>query len=119
MARKRDWSILEIARIAGTTSRALRHYDQIGLLAPSRIADNGYRYYDQACLVRLQRILLLRELGLGLDTIAEVLRAQERDVPRALEQHLQWLEHERKRLSRQITAVKHTIGKLKKGEPLM
>ncbi|WP_431791900.1 MerR family transcriptional regulator [Microbacterium paraoxydans] len=70
---EKDWSIQEIARLAGTTSRTLRHYDDIGLLPPSRIAANGYRHYDAAALVRLQRILLLRELGLGLPQIAEVL----------------------------------------------
>jgi DNA-binding transcriptional MerR regulator len=69
-----DWSIQQTARIAGTTSRTLRHYDDIGLLKPSRIAQNGYRHYDQEALVQLQRILLLRELGLGLPVIAEVLR---------------------------------------------
>ncbi len=53
-----DWSIQDIARLAGTTSRTLRHYDAIGLLAPSRVAANGYRYYDAPALVRLQRILL-------------------------------------------------------------
>ena len=67
-----DWSIQEIARLTGTTSRTLRHYDQIGLLPPTRIAANGYRHYDQGALVRLQRILLLRELGLGLPAIGEV-----------------------------------------------
>ncbi len=41
-----DWSIQEIAKIAGTTSRTLRHYDDIGLLNPSRTGHNGYRYYD-------------------------------------------------------------------------
>lgn len=39
-----DWSIQEIAKIAGTTSRTLRHYDDIGLLKPSRTGHNGYRY---------------------------------------------------------------------------
>lgn len=47
-----DWSIQEIARHAGTTSRTLRHYDDIGLLTPSRIAHNGYRHYDQSALCR-------------------------------------------------------------------
>src|SRR6478735_1163636 len=56
-----EWSIQEIARQAGTTSRTLRHYGDLGLLTPSRIGNNGYRYYDQDALVRLQRILLLRE----------------------------------------------------------
>jgi DNA-binding transcriptional MerR regulator len=59
-----DWSIYEIARLAGTTSRTPRYYDDIGLVPPSRIAHNGYRHYNEAALSRLQRILLLRELGL-------------------------------------------------------
>ena len=50
-----DWSIQEVAQIAGTTSRTLRHYDSVGLLAPSRVGGNGYRYYDDRALVRLQR----------------------------------------------------------------
>jgi hypothetical protein len=62
MDEEHEWSIQQIAKLAGTTSRTLRHYDDIGLLAPSSVGHNGYRYYDQAALVRLQRILLLREL---------------------------------------------------------
>ncbi|HEV7741419.1 MAG TPA: MerR family DNA-binding transcriptional regulator, partial [Pseudolysinimonas sp.] len=50
-----DWSIQDIARLAGTTSRTLRHYDDVGLVKPSRIGDNGYRYYDADALVKLQR----------------------------------------------------------------
>ncbi|MGI5055026.1 MerR family transcriptional regulator, partial [Streptomyces sp. JAC18] len=53
-----EWSIQEIARRAGTTGRTLRHYGDVGLLEPSRKGANGYRYYDQEALVRLQRILL-------------------------------------------------------------
>ena len=56
-ARTADWSIQEVARLAGTTSRTLRHYDAVGLLPPSRVAANGYRHYDADALVRLQRCL--------------------------------------------------------------
>jgi DNA-binding transcriptional MerR regulator len=38
-----DWSIQDVARLAHTTSRTLRHYDDIGLLVPSRVGGNGYR----------------------------------------------------------------------------
>ncbi|WP_312673936.1 MerR family transcriptional regulator [Microbacterium sp.] len=128
---ERDWSIQEIARLAGTTSRTLRHYDDIGLLPPSRIAANGYRHYDAAALVRLQRILLLRELGLGLPQIGEVLgpsagsgtqgagsgtRAAEAS---ALETHLALLREEQTRLARQIASVESTITALRGGENLM
>src|ERR1700754_4931840 len=113
-----EWSIQDIARAAGTTSRTLRHYDAVGLLAPSRVGSNGYRYYDSAALVRLQRILLLRELGLGLPAIASVLDG-ERDSVVALSTHLSLLEQEQQRIGRQIDSVRTTLRKLKGGEPLM
>lgn len=124
----REWSIQEIARLAGTTSRTLRHYDDIGLLPPTRIAHNGYRHYDQRALVRLQRILLLRELGLGLPQIAEVLdpstgsgaqATQPRTEASALETHLALLREEQDRLARQIASVENTIEALRGGEELM
>lgn len=113
-----EWSIQDIVRVAGTTSRTLRHYGDIGLLEPSRIGSNGYRYYDQNSLVRLQRIMLLRELGLGLPAIAEVLNGQQ-DTAKALRTHLELLEQERQRIGRQIESVKTTLSKTEKGEPLM
>ncbi|HEU4755067.1 MAG TPA: MerR family transcriptional regulator [Agromyces sp.] len=113
-----DWSIQEIAKLAGTTSRTLRHYDDIGLLEPSRVGDNGYRYYDRTALVRLQRILLLRELGLGLPAIADVLAGQTGEA-RALEGHLAWLRLEQGRLARQVASVEKTIEALEGGEEIM
>lgn len=113
-----EWSIQEIAKAAGTTSRALRHYAELGLLHPSRVGRNGYRYYDQECLVRLQRILLLRELGLGLPTIGEVLDEQ-RDTASALRTHLELLESERARIGQQIESVRTTLRKTEGGERLM
>ncbi|HIY66601.1 MAG TPA: MerR family transcriptional regulator [Candidatus Agrococcus pullicola] len=113
-----DWSIQEIARIAGTTSRTLRHYDDIGLLEPTRIAHNGYRHYDEHALVRLQRILLLRELGLGLPQIADVLERESSEAA-ALRSHLAWLRREEERLARQIASVESTISTLEEGGTLV
>lgn len=116
-----EWSIQEIARTAGTTSRTLRHYGDLGLLRPSRVAANGYRYYDEQALLRLQRILLLRELGLGLPAIAGVLDGGNgpADAVAALGTHLELLEQEQQRIGRQIASVRTTLRKLKEGEPLM
>ncbi|MGZ0712074.1 MerR family transcriptional regulator (plasmid) [Coraliomargarita sp. W4R53] len=112
------WSIQQVAKTAGTTSRTLRHYGQIGLLVPASVGHNGYRYYDEQSLVRLQRILLLRDLGLGLPQIAEVLRREETES-HALQHHLEWLRQEQDRLTRQIESVQRTINALKGGEQLM
>jgi DNA-binding transcriptional MerR regulator len=63
----------EVARLAGVTVRTLHHYDEVGLLRPSRRTPAGYRQYDGADLVRLQRILAYRELGFGLDDVGRLL----------------------------------------------
>jgi DNA-binding transcriptional MerR regulator len=65
----------EVSRLAGVTVRTLHHYDAIGLLRPSRRTPAGYRQYDSADLVRLQRILAYRELGFGLDDVGRLLDA--------------------------------------------
>jgi DNA-binding transcriptional MerR regulator len=113
-----DWSIQQIAKLAGTTSRALRHYGELGLLPATRVGGNGYRYYDERALVRLQRILLLRELGLGLTQIGEILE-RETDERHALARHLAWLRGEQDRIARQIEAVSGTIRGIDGEEELM
>jgi len=113
-----DWPIQEVARLAGTTSRALRHYDAIGLLPPSRTGPGGQRHYDEDALVRLQRILLLRELGLPLDEIGAILDRTTEETS-ALRAHLAALRRERHMLDRRIAAVETTIERREGGEPLM
>ncbi len=115
-----EWTIQDVARSAGTTSRALRHYDAIGLLRPIRVASGGQRIYDSAGLLRLQRILLLRGLGVGLSRIARMLdQAATPDEAEALAEHAAALREERERLTRQIAAVEKTIAALRGGEELM
>jgi len=63
----------EVARLAGVTVRTLHHYDEIGLLRPGGRSASGYRQYDEADLLRLQRILAYRELGFGLEEVARLL----------------------------------------------
>lgn len=112
-----EWAIQEIARLSGATSRTLRHYDAIGLLAPKRTAANGYRMYGPEQLVRLQRILMLKDLGLTLPDIARVLD-EETDEVRALTKHAQWLASEEKRIARQRAAVHATIRALQEGQDM-
>ncbi|NDL57912.1 TipAS antibiotic-recognition domain-containing protein [Phytoactinopolyspora mesophila] len=111
-----SWSINEVAQLSGVTSRTLRHYDAIGLLSPAWTAHGGRRFYEQEQLLRLQRILLLRDLGLGLDSIAEVLAAQsQHGAVDVLQQHREWLLEERQRLGRLIKTVEDTIATLEEG----
>lgn len=104
--------------MTGTTSRTLRHDDAVGLLKPVRMGSNGYRCYGTKALLRLQRILLLRDLGLWLTAIAAVLD-REPDTVRALRMHRDWLRAEQERIAGQIAAVTTTVEKLEAGEQLM
>jgi DNA-binding transcriptional MerR regulator len=63
-----------VARLAQVSVRTLRHYDDIGLLRPTRVdPDTGYRWYGPAEVARLHRILVLRDLGVSLREIGELL----------------------------------------------
>ena len=111
-------SIQEVARLTGTTSRTLRHYDAIGLLRaqPRRRQRVPLVRRPPRC-VRLQRILLLRGLGLGLPDIRRVLE-REQDETAALRHHLDWLRSEQRRLERQAASVERTITARENGGPL-
>jgi DNA-binding transcriptional MerR regulator len=65
-------TVKEVARASGISVRALHHYDHIGLLTPE-VGTNGYRYYGQPELLRLQHILFYRELGVPLLEIVSIL----------------------------------------------
>ena len=112
-----EWLIGQAAQVTGVPSHRLRHYDRVGLLPPSRVGANGRRYYDGATFLRLQRILFLRETGLGLPEIAGALEEQGNDVS-ALEEHLQWLRAEQDRIATQIGSVQATLAALQAGEPV-
>lgn len=111
-------TIHDVVRATGLTSRTLRHYDAIGLLPASGTTATGMRLYDDAALARLQRILLLRDAGLGLAAIAETLAADVDDVA-ALTKHIALLCDERDRLDRRIQSIHRTIGALRDGDPIM
>ncbi len=104
-------SIQDVAKITGVTSRALRHYGDVGILSPTRTDHSGRRFYDEAALVRLQRILVMRELGLGIPAIREAIEQHTPDAT-ALETHLGQLRREAKRIRALITAVETTLDAL-------
>ena len=63
----------EVARLAGVTVRALRHYHAIGLLPEPARSDNGYRDYDIDDLVRVLRVKRLASLGFPLERVGGML----------------------------------------------
>jgi len=97
--------------MSGVTSRTLRHYHAIGLLPPAYVQPSGQRFYETGQLLRLQQILLLRELGVSLCDIAAAVGSGP-DTVAALRRHHAQLLAERERLARLASTVARTITEL-------
>jgi DNA-binding transcriptional MerR regulator len=103
----------DFSRIARVSCRLLRYYDELGLLKPAHSErDSGYRYYSASQLPRLNRILVLKELGLSLEEIARVLDSnltaaelrgmlmmRKNDAQRALAEEMERLRHIESRIA--------------------
>lgn len=85
-------TVKEMSQISVISVRTLHYYDQIGLLPPSFIGENGYRFYDMDAFERLQEILLFRELEFPLKRIKEILSDPSYDKEEALCEQIKWLE---------------------------
>ena len=98
--------------MAGVSVRTLHHYDHIGLLRPSARSAAGYRLYGTEDLLRLQQILLFKELDLPLEEIRRILDDPGFDPVRALAQHRRTLELRAERLARLLNTIDRTIARL-------
>jgi len=112
-----EYSINQLAKLAGVTTRTLRYYDQIELLRPRRVS-NGYRIYGQAEVDLLQQILLFRALDMPLNEIKRIIRSNEYDSTAALQTHLQALQIKQAQMDALIANVEKTIA-ASKGEMTM
>ena len=103
--------------MSGVSVRTLHFYDEAGLLKPARYGVNGYRYYEEPQLFRLQQILFYRELGFELQQIRKILDRDDFEKVEALKSHRQHLQGNLERTTRLIATIDKTIeclkGKLK------
>jgi MerR family transcriptional regulator, thiopeptide resistance regulator len=113
-----SYTVKQLAELAKVSRRTLHYYDQIGLLKPEQVGDNGYRHYGEQSLYRLQQILFFRELGFSLDETGEILDRRDFDLLRALENHRTGLLEKRNRMDALIGTLERTIASLK-GEFVM
>ena len=107
----------ELSRLTGVTVRALHHYDEIGLVRPSQRTAAGYRQYDDDDVLRLQQVLVLRELGVPLDRIAAAID-EAGDRAALLRSHRAALADKRGRLDAMHAAVDAALAVLEKGKPM-
>ena len=98
--------INEFAKLAGVSVRTLHYYDEIGLLKPAFVDEqNGYRFYDEISLERMQEVLFYRELDFELKSIAEILSSPDYDKQKALAEQRKLLILKKERLERIIDAL--------------
>lgn len=105
-------TVKQVAKVSGVSVRALHHYDQIGLLKPASIGRNGYRYYGQDELLRLQQILLHRELDIPLGKIGAILDDPKFDRLEALRRQRDKLAGEAQRYAELVRTIDRTIASL-------
>lgn len=103
-------TVHEVSELTGVSVRALHHYDQLGLLKPAAVTEVGYRLYDEDSLVRLQSILLFRELQFPLKDIGAILDSPTFDRNRALDQQIHLLELQKEHLENLIDLAKGIKG---------
>ncbi len=97
------------AGLAGVSAKVLRSYDGLGLFRPVWTdPSSGYRFYSPAQLPELRRILALRQLGMGLDEIGDLLRGG--DLQAALDRRRVELERERRLAEERLAALDITVG---------
>jgi DNA-binding transcriptional MerR regulator len=109
-------TIGQIARLSGLTTKALRHYDRLGVLRPAEVDEwNGYRRYGTEQVERARQIRVLRELELPLEEIRRIL-----DDPDSEEAAAQLAEH-RRRIGARLTELQtvfYFLGKLIDGKEI-
>jgi DNA-binding transcriptional MerR regulator len=104
--------INQLAQRSGVSTRALRHYDRLGLLSSRRL-DNGYRDFEERAVEEVRRIRLLLDIGLGLQAVEEVLPCFDSDGT------LTACPAARERLRVQIREVERSISELQRTRGLL
>jgi DNA-binding transcriptional MerR regulator len=113
-----NYTVSEVAVMAGVSVRTLRHYHEIGLLRPAYVGENSYRYYGREELLRLQQILIHRELGIPLAEIGAILDAPGFDRLKALKSQRERIAQEIARSAEMLKTIDRTIAELE-GERAM
>lgn len=111
------YTVKQLAKMAGVTTRTLHYYDEINLLRPTSYGGNGYRYYGEDAVLRLQQIRFFRELDFSLEQIKIIIDQPDFDLMYALESHKRALLQKVDRLNSLLETVdqtmKHIRGEIK------
>lgn len=107
------YTVKQVAAMSGVSVRTLHFYDEAGLLKPAYLGANGYRFYEEPQLLKLQQILFYRELGFELKQIKRILGQAKFQKAAALRSHRKVLEKNIARTRALIETIDKTIQHLK------
>lgn len=107
------YTINQLAKLSGVSTRTLRFYDEIGLLVPAFYGENQYRYYKEEQLLMLQQILFFREIGFPLNDIQRILNSNDFDKIESLKAHKSMLQSGLERTATLIKTIDKTISHLR------
>lgn len=113
----KTYTVGQLAKVAGVTVKTLHHYEAEGLLMPAGRSAAGYRHYGVAQLERLAQIQLLRQMGLGLNAIAECLDRPGVSLAPLLQAHVHSLEQRIRQEQVQLQQLKHLLGMIQQQQP--
>lgn len=110
------YTVKQLAKLSGVSSRTLRFYDGIGLLKPAYYGENQYRYYEEEQLLILQQILFFRELGIALTDIKRIMSSPDFNKIEALIAHKSILQSNLENTATLIKTIDKTIAHLRGNE---
>jgi len=108
------YTVTKVATLSGVSIRTLRFYDEIGLLKPAFVGEQGYRYYEEEQLLVLQQILFYKELGFELRQIQELLQQSDPDRVKALQSQKILLRNKITRMQTLTKTIDNTINHLER-----
>ena len=104
----------EIAKKAGVSQKAVRLYDEKGLLKPSDYSEGNYRLYDKEALQVLEKIVALKQIGFSLEEIRDnLVKGEATDVEEALRIQLKTMEEKRYQIDKVIDSINRTLERKK------
>ncbi len=106
------YTVKKLAEISGVSVRTLHFYDEVGLLNPAYVGDNGYRFYEEEQLLMLQQILFFKELGFPLNEIQSIVTSNDFDKIETLKAHRVVLEQKIQQTRQLTETIDKTIAKL-------
>lgn len=106
------YTVKSLSELSGVSIRTLHFYEEIGLLKPAYYGSNGYRYYEESQLLKLQQILFFKQLGFTLKQIQKVVGKSDFDQLAALNSHKNALSKEWEKIGVLLKTIDKTINHL-------